>query len=79
MAGGVHGKGAFVAGGVHGRGHAWRGGMCGRGHVWQGGVHGRGACMVGALCSFWDNLYASPSMGNPGSAPELQNTWDLNF
>ena len=44
-AGGVHGRGVYVAGGVHGRGHVWQG-AC----VVGGGVCMVGACMAGGMC-----------------------------
>ena len=46
MAGGMDGRGAWMAGGsCMAGGHAWQGGMDGRGVCGGGGIHGRGrAC-----------------------------------
>ena len=67
VAGGMHGRGAYIAGGhawqvacMVGRGHACHGGMHGRGCAWQGacmagGVHGRGVCMAGGHV-WWEGV-----------------------
>ena len=54
MAGGMCGRGAYMAGG-----HAWW-----RGHVWQGacmvgGMHssGRGACVAGGVCMMLGHVW----------------------